>query len=61
MSFGLKRTKKTEAVMLEESLGNTHTYTCEPTEKGKAWARPIWRPEFRELDLAHLQERDWLR
>lgn len=61
MSFGQPRTKKTKVVSEEEKLGYSHPNRCEPAEKGMAWARPLYRPTFKELDATHLEERKWLR
>jgi hypothetical protein len=61
MSHGQKRTKKSKVVELEESLGYTTTYGCDPLEKGCTWAMPKYRPAFKEISSEHLQERTWLR
>lgn len=61
MAFGYKRTKKTEVVKQEESLGYTHEYSMGGDDKGSTWARPLYIPAFRELGTHHMQARTWLR
>ena len=61
MSFGQDRTKKTKTEELDETLGFTTTFACEPAERGLAWARPLYRPAFKVLDASHLEQRTWLR